>query len=67
MDGLALFKGLLEGRFPAPPICRALGMMLAEIDFGRVAFSYTPVFDHYNPLGSVHGGIAASQPPCSIR
>ena len=23
-------------------------------------FAYTPVFDHYNPLGSVHGGIAAT-------
>ncbi len=60
MDGLTLFKGLLEGRFPAPPISRALGMKLSEIEFGRVAFSYTPVFDHYNPLGSVHGGIAAT-------
>ena len=60
MDGLTLFKGLLEGRFPAPPISRALGMTLAEIEFGRVVFAYTPVFDHYNPLGSVHGGIAAT-------
>ncbi len=27
---------------------------------GRVVFGYTPVFDHYNPLGTVHGGIAAT-------
>ena len=60
MDGLTLFKGLLEGRFPAPPISRMLGMKLSEIEFGRVVFAYTPVYDHYNPLGSVHGGIAAT-------
>jgi len=25
-----------------------------------VVFSYDPVFEHYNPLGSIHGGIAAT-------
>lgn len=60
MDGLTLFKGLLEGKFPAPPIGRALGFRVSEVELGRVAFSYTPVFEHYNPLGTVHGGIAAT-------
>jgi len=60
MDGLALFQGLLEGRFPAPPISRALGFKVTEVERGRVVFDYTPVFDHYNPLGTVHGGIAAT-------
>ena len=60
MDGLALFKGIQEGRFPAPPISRALGFRVSEVELGRVAFEYTPVFDHYNPLGAVHGGIAAT-------
>ena len=60
LDGLDLFKGLLEGRFPAPPISKALGFNLLEVEAGRVIFGYTPVFDHYNPLGSIHGGIAAT-------
>lgn len=60
LDGMTLFGEIAAGRLPAPPICRALGMTLAEIEFGRVVFAYTPVFDHYNPLGSVHGGIAAT-------
>ena len=25
-----------------------------------MVFGYEPVFDHYNPLGSVHGGVAAT-------
>ena len=60
LDGLALFKGLVEGRFPAPPIAKVLGFTLTEVEFGRVVFAYTPVADHYNPLGTVHGGVAAT-------
>jgi uncharacterized protein (TIGR00369 family) len=60
LDGLTLFKGLMEGRFPAPPIAKVLGFKVTEVEFGRVVFAYTPVFDHYNPLGTVHGGIAAT-------
>ena len=60
MDGLSLIKGLMEGRFPAPPISEVLGFDIAEAEAGRVVFTYTPVFDHYNPLGSIHGGIAAT-------
>jgi uncharacterized protein (TIGR00369 family) len=60
MDGLTLIKGLMEGRFPAPPISEVLGFDIAEAEAGRVVFTYTPVFGHYNPLGTVHGGIAAT-------
>jgi uncharacterized domain 1 len=71
LDGLDLFKGLLAGRYPAPPIAKALGFNLLEVEAGRVVFGYNPVFDHYNPLGSVHGGIAAtlldSTMGCSIH
>ena len=60
MDGLTLIKGLMEGRFPAPPISEVLGFDVVEAEFGRVVFTYTPVSGHYNPLGTVHGGIAAT-------
>ncbi len=60
LDGIEIFKEILAGRLPAPPICRALGLRMTEIDPGRAVFVYEPSFDHYNPLGSVHGGIAAT-------
>lgn len=60
MDGMTLFREIMAGRLPAPPMSKALGMSLLEIDHGRVLFGYEPVFDHYNPLGSVHGGVAAT-------
>ena len=56
MDGMTLFSEMAAGRLPAPPICKTLGIRLAEVEKGRVAFSYEPVSEHYNPLGSVHGG-----------
>jgi uncharacterized protein (TIGR00369 family) len=60
LDGLGLMKGIMDGRFPAPPIAKALGFSMSLVEHGRVTFDYEPVFDHYNPLGSVHGGVAAT-------
>ena len=60
MDGIELFREMVAGRLPTPPICRALGISLTDVEFGQVAFGYEPSFEHYNPLGSVHGGIAAT-------
>jgi uncharacterized protein (TIGR00369 family) len=60
VDGLTLMTGVMDGRFPAPPISKALGFWMSTVELGRVVFDYQPVFDHYNPLGSVHGGIAAT-------
>ena len=60
MDGLSLFQAMAAGRLPAPPIAKVLGFKVAEVELGRVVFTYTPVCDHYNPLGTVHGGIAAT-------
>jgi uncharacterized protein (TIGR00369 family) len=60
MDGLALMTGVMNGTFPAPPISKALGFWMSEVAAGRVVFAYEPVVDHYNPLGSVHGGVAAT-------
>ena len=57
-DGLTFVRGLLTGRFPAPPITQTLGFTLAEADPGRAVFAGEPQFRHYNPIGSVHGGFA---------
>ncbi len=57
-DGLTFLRGLLEGKFPAPPITRTLGFTLAEVEYGRAVFSGVPEARHYNPIGTVHGGFA---------
>lgn len=60
MSGLDLLKGMIEGRLPGPPIMRLVGFDLVEAEEGRAVFAGTPRFDHYNPLGTVHGGYAAT-------
>jgi uncharacterized protein (TIGR00369 family) len=60
MSGLEIFGGMRDGRFPPPPIMRFLNGDLAEVEFGRVVFHGAPTEDHYNPLGIVHGGYAAT-------
>ena len=56
MPGLEFVRGMRDGRFPHPPICRALHFRLVEAEDGRVAFEGRPGFDSYNPLGAIHGG-----------
>ena len=60
MSGLEFLAALASGRLPAPPISRMMGFALTEIDEGRAVFECTPTFEHYNPIGSVHGGLAGT-------
>ncbi len=43
---------------PAPPIAELMGFRLVEAEPGRAVFEMEPGPEHYNPIGSVHGGIA---------
>ncbi|WP_405866868.1 MULTISPECIES: PaaI family thioesterase [unclassified Streptomyces] len=58
--GLDFLRSLLAGRLPAPPIGALTGMALEEVDHGHAVFSLVPGEEHYNPIGSVHGGIYAT-------
>ena len=60
MSGLELLQGMIAGRFPAPPIAQTMGFRLAEVGDGVAVFTCTPTFKHYNPIGSVHGGLAGT-------
>jgi uncharacterized protein (TIGR00369 family) len=58
--GLQYLQKVLAGEYPAPPIGRLMNLTLAEVERGRVVFEATPAEYHYNPLGTVHGGFAAT-------
>jgi uncharacterized protein (TIGR00369 family) len=60
MSGLELLQGMIAGRFPGPPIMQLIGFDLTEVESGRAVFAGVPQFKHYNPLGCVHGGYAAT-------
>jgi uncharacterized protein (TIGR00369 family) len=59
-DGLSFLKALIAGELPAPPIAQTLGFTLSEADAGRAVFTGTPGYRHYNPIGTVHAGFAAT-------
>jgi uncharacterized protein (TIGR00369 family) len=59
-DGLAFLEALIAGELPSPPIMQTLGFRLAEVETGRAVFRATPEYRHYNPIGTVHAGFAAT-------
>jgi len=59
-DGLGLAKAIIAGEVPQPPICEVLGFHLVDVENGRAVFEGVPEFRHYNPIGTVHGGFAAT-------
>ena len=58
-DGFQQLGAMLAGELKAP-MGEKLGFTLVELERGRVVFEGTPDRSHYNPLGSVHGGYAAT-------
>ena len=60
LSGLEFLRRVATGEFPPPPMAQLMNIQLTEVDEGRVVFEGTPEEYHYNPLGVVHGGMAAT-------
>jgi uncharacterized protein (TIGR00369 family) len=54
--GLEFLEQALQGSVPPPPIAQTLRFVLISVARGEAVFQGTPGFEHYNPLGIVHGG-----------
>ena len=59
LSGAEFFAAIGAGTIP-PPVMRALDFDGVAFGEGRAAFRLTPREFHYNPLGSVHGGVFAT-------
>lgn len=57
-SGLELMQLMAAGDLPLPPIAQTLGFRLVEAERGRAVFECLPAEYHYNPIGSVHAGLA---------
>jgi uncharacterized protein (TIGR00369 family) len=70
-DGLGFLRAIAEGSLPQPPIAELLGFRLVSAEHGHAIFEGVPEFRHYNPIGVVHGGFAAtlldSAVACSVQ
>lgn len=60
MTGLEFLRWEAERPTDRPSIRRLLGMRFDRLDYGRVDISLATRPDFANPLGTVHGGIAAT-------
>ena len=60
LSGLEALRAIITGAAPAPPIAVLMGFGLVEAEEGRAVFESEPRDFHYNPIGVVHGGFAAT-------
>jgi uncharacterized protein (TIGR00369 family) len=59
-SGIDFLRAIAAGELARAPIQDLLGFDLIEVDEGRVVFAAQPGEQHYNPIGVVHGGLAAT-------
>jgi uncharacterized protein (TIGR00369 family) len=57
LSGLEFMRAALAGELPSPPFAELLGIRMASVEPGSVAFEFEPAEYMYSPLGNVHGGI----------
>lgn len=61
MDGFEQMQAILDGRLPAAPIAETMGFVGFDVpERGTAIFELDPQLRHYNPIGSVHGGVYAT-------
>jgi len=60
MAGIDYMRAIAAGELPPPPIAVLMRMQPVEVEPGHAVFEGAPGEEHYNPIGSVHGGLAAT-------
>ncbi|MDQ3065712.1 MAG: PaaI family thioesterase [Actinomycetota bacterium] len=58
LSGMEYIQAIFAGELPAPPISELIGFRGVSAEPGEAVFEMEPGPQHYNPIGSVHGGIA---------
>lgn len=59
-SGLAMLQAIGAGELPRPPVMDLIGVDALAAEEGRVVVRMTVREFHYNPLGTVHGGVLAT-------
>ena len=55
-SGREILEAMMSGALPYPPMNESMNMALLEVGQGHAVFQGIPLPQHYNPLGTVHGG-----------
>ena len=57
LSGLEFLQGIIDGRFPPPPITQMIGSRLVSVGDGQATFRCAPDESFLNPIGLIHGGL----------
>ncbi len=60
LSGLDYLKQMAAGDLPGAPIASHFSMEVVEVDHGSITFRCQPDESHYNPIGTVHGGVVCT-------
>lgn len=60
LSGLQIMQEMCNGNIPMPSIATTIPMSASEVELGYVTFIVKADDRHLNPMGSVHGGFAAT-------
>src|SRR5688572_29072145 len=60
LTGMEFLQKIVAGELPPPPIAALLKFELVQLSEGQATFAVEPKEYHYNPIGVVHGGLAAT-------
>jgi uncharacterized protein (TIGR00369 family) len=61
LTGLEIMQAIAAGHLPGAPIAEVMNFTgIRTVEHGRVVFAAVPQRSHYNPIGTVHGGWAAT-------
>ena len=60
LPAIELFRAMVAGKLPAPPIGVTMNFSLVEVEPGRVVFAGEADGRYLNPVGTIHGGWVAT-------
>jgi uncharacterized protein (TIGR00369 family) len=60
MSGFEFLQKIISGELPRPPLASLMDFQIVELEEGGAVFAVDPAEYHYNPIGVVHGGLAAT-------
>ena len=60
MDGFEQLEAMMDGRLPPAPIAETVGLVNFGGERGAIHVELVPEGRHYNPLGTVHGGVIST-------
>lgn len=60
MTGMQQLQAMIDGHLPPAPIADLVGMIDFGGEEGAISVALVPERRHYNPLGTVHGGVIST-------